>query len=276
MGVLRLFRSKIRRSSHHDVGFGQLNIFVRAFGDPEVGQFDFAAPGQHHVVRFDVAMNDLLFGNGFQRFRHRFGYDDRVDFAETRNGMQHIADGSPVHIFHNDIAESAVGFVADVQHIDDVRVADRTCHLRFLNKAFDEFAAAFVKSAGKDFCRAENAKRFMPYQIDAAHASLTEFPDNDVAVDPVARLQIILAGILLRFRRIFLNHSHIDLIRIDGNADHGKLGSVPSGIRGGVFPAGGVDHGKLGPAPFGVRGGGFPAGSVDHGDFGGILCFILR
>ena len=168
--------------------------------------------------------------------------------------MQHIADGSSVHVFHNDITQAAVGFFADVQYVDDVRMADRTRHSRFLNKAFDKFAAALVKRAGKNFCRPENAKCFMPYQIDASHSALTEFPDDGVAVDPVARLQIVFDRGFPRFRRFFLKHGNVGLMRIGWGIDHGQLGLNLSCVRGGVLYS----------------------GSIDHGDFSRILSFLVR
>ena len=172
------------------MGFGQLHIFIRILGNPQVGQLDFSPPGQHDVIRFDIPVHDLLFGGCLQGFRHRFGNDQRIHFTQTRRLFEHIPNGTTVDIFHHNITEIPVLVVADIQHVHDIRMIDRTGDFRFLNESPDEFTARDIQPAGKDFDRAEYPQGLMPRQIDAPHPALSEFFDNDAAVDPVPRLQI--------------------------------------------------------------------------------------
>ena len=146
--------------------------------------------------------------------------------------MQNVADGSAIHIFHDDITARSLRIITDIQNIDDVRIADGTRQLRLLHEPFYELAAPRVQLAGEHLRRAENSKRLMSHQVDAAHSALSQLLDDHITVETVARLKLVPVpprrgggG-----QRLMLKHGHIRIVPRPGRYGPGSMCGVRSRI----------------------------------------------
>ena len=226
------------------MGAGQLDVFLVVLGDPQIGELDFAAAGQHDVVGLDVAVDDLLRGGGLKRLGDRPDDDDGMGLAEALDRAQHVADRAAVDVFHDDVAHPVGAVFAHVQHVHDIGVADRAGDLRLLDEPVDEFSAARVERAGKHLRRPEHPQRLVPHEIHAAHAALSELAHDDVAVEPVAGLQMV--ADMRRAGRVGHLPGLFDRLRGVRHGDFRLAGSVRAG--GGAIAG---DHGDLGHAGIG-------------------------
>jgi hypothetical protein len=74
---------------------------LTGLGDAEVGD-DCSAPGQHHVVGFDVAMDDAVFVRVAQSARHIAQHAQRIGDGQGAALAEPLAERLPVLVRHHE------------------------------------------------------------------------------------------------------------------------------------------------------------------------------
>ena len=157
----RLLRGKVLRGADDLRGLGHRGLVVaHRPGDAEVHHLDVAVTGDHDVARLDVPVHDAGLVTVIQRTEHAVD-DLQCPFREQPVvGLQQVADGTAVHVLHDDVRNGKTGrhVLAGVVDRDDGRVVQRCGRLGLAAEP--------------------GLERLVPGQVDA------ERLDGDGAIEP--------------------------------------------------------------------------------------------
>ncbi|OQA23739.1 MAG: hypothetical protein BWY59_02540 [Verrucomicrobia bacterium ADurb.Bin345] len=107
-------------------------------GEPEIGEFHGAILCDEHVLRFDVAMNQVgLAPRVVERQGDPFRDEQRMAFAEAALPVQKVCDGAPVHVLHDHVYGAFV--LAGVVDLNDAGVIKPSGRLCFEVEALARF-----------------------------------------------------------------------------------------------------------------------------------------
>ena len=166
------------------------------FGQAEIEHLHRAVGPDHHIGRFEIAMDDAARMRGRERVGDGDGDAERFAEAHALPWDQRI-DALAGHVLHHD--EIVILGGVDLVNRDDVRMIERRCRLRFLDEAA---AAALIRDAigGQHLDRDVAPQPWVPRAIDLAHAPGTDQTENVVAAEPCTGLQGHERGQIIRAR----------------------------------------------------------------------------
>jgi len=136
--TLDLLRGHVMRRAHHIPGARQAQLVLVQTGnfcEPEIGDFHPATLIQHHVLWFDIPVNNAFFVSVLERLtdlRNNFQGLLRTEFA----GFLQLAQIPAFDVFHQEIVECARN--TEIMHGNDVGMGQFGQRARFAIEALGE------------------------------------------------------------------------------------------------------------------------------------------
>ena len=194
----RLLGRHVLGRTHHHAGAGESTVRFTArfqFGDAEVEDLHqgvaLGVDREHHVVRFEIAVNDGCSVSCTHPIEHLQHEGERVAVAQAVArfvvGLVQRLQRLAVDEFHHHVGE-AIGGAIDVGYAHDVRALDTRGHLRFLQEALDQ---ALTPSEGRveELERDRGAKQLVASLVDAPHPTIADQSNKPIlVVDELADL----------------------------------------------------------------------------------------
>ena len=191
-----MLRTHVERRTKRDAVLGQAGAVSVGRVDasqPKVGNFHVAARREENVLRFDVAVNDVLFASQMERRGDLAEYDGGELCVQRAAAVDDLLEVAPRNILLSDVVD-AIDAV-DIIDLHDVRVDERRGGLSFVFKSL-----SIERVDGQVML--QHFKGDLPLQgslfsqIDDRHSTLPEAAENEVVADDSTRQ----VGLVLRFR----------------------------------------------------------------------------
>ena len=187
--VAALLRTRIGGSAEDGAFHRQSQIPERGersrFCDAEVHQLQNAVAGPHDVARLDVPVNNSAASQDVERGRHLPENFQKLPFGKlaARGVTLQILS---VDILHDNKEIARLVVAADIEHLHDVRVHERTGQTRLAEKTLARKIGTLLGQLHQ-FQRAGGAQQEMFRTIDFGHSAAAQETDDAVFVEEVAR-----------------------------------------------------------------------------------------
>ena len=171
-----LGREVLRRADHR-AGLGHVGLGARA-GDAEVGDLEVAVLGHEHVLRLDVAVDDVAAVGGAEGGEDLLGGVDRLQRRERRAAPDDLLQVRARQVLHDDVV-AAVRLAAVVDG-DDVRVVQPGRRRGLAPEALHELGVRGV-GLGQHLDRHLAVEQAVVAEVDPRHAARAELAAQLVA-----------------------------------------------------------------------------------------------
>ena len=176
----QMFRTDVLRGPHDLVILAVVD-FPGNLGKTEIGEFRPAVRRQHDIVRFDVAVDQLLFlPRIIQRFTDLLNDGNRLINRNHVIAFQHVLHRFAVNILHGEIENALV--LADRVSLHDIGMIQLCRGARLLDESDDEFRIVrivFSQNLESGGAVEGNLVR----KIDDSHSASADFTQNDEIAD---------------------------------------------------------------------------------------------
>ncbi len=178
--ALPLLRRHVEGCADHGVGLGEHQGDVEELRDPEVDELDLVVRHQEQVVRLEIAVDDAAIVRRRQDVADAGG-DRHCTRRRQRPLLGHDRpERAPLHELHDQIG-AAVGERAEVEDLDDPRMADRGGRPRLSLEASHQLGILRVALA-QDLDGDGTVERPLAAAVDVAHGARAQGRTHLVAV----------------------------------------------------------------------------------------------
>jgi hypothetical protein len=185
-GVERLqadrFGREVVRGAHEDVRTEGGRRAGRGSRQPEVGDPDRAVTAEQHVLRLDVAVDEVGLVRGSEPRRRRAEHRQCLARAEPATRAEHLTQRRAVDELQHQIG--AVGRLAPVVHRHDVRVAERRGSLRLATEPVPEGRVGAEVGVG-DLDGDQPVEHLVVGAVDDGHAAPSDLVEQPVPTTDV-------------------------------------------------------------------------------------------
>ena len=174
-----LFGADVIRGAIGPAGFGFGGFLVgHRAGETEVGKLHDPVAGDHDVLGFDIAMDEVALMGVLERVGDLDGDLRRLGFLDALALLDAIVHGGTVDILHHEVV--VLAGLADVVGGDDVWMIELGGGAALFVEALDELVVV-GELLGEDLDRDESIEAELPGEEDGGHG-----PGAEPAIDLVA------------------------------------------------------------------------------------------